>query len=239
MVVDTPTSRILTLDDTNNVHSILYKEQMLTGSYWDELATLPAVIPEGPIAILGLGGGTAAHLILDLWPSLHLVGWEIDPILIDKARDYFGLSDLEKHNQAGGFLSIHVGDALSPSMSVPGGFAGIVVDLFSDGKVLPQLQEANTWLELEKQLMPQGRIMVNCGGADAKKSRRGEAWVKNSTVKAMSTVFNQKLSWKLMATTESENYLALTGPAPDLDSWSARVPSQLNSNVKHWKPCGL
>lgn len=24
------------------------------------------------------GGGTAAHLMLDLWPSLQLEGWEID-----------------------------------------------------------------------------------------------------------------------------------------------------------------
>lgn len=29
------------------------------------------------------GGGTAAHLMLDLWPSLQLEGWEIDPIVRD------------------------------------------------------------------------------------------------------------------------------------------------------------
>lgn len=27
------------------------------------------------------GGGTAAHLMLDLWPSLQLEGWEIDYIV--------------------------------------------------------------------------------------------------------------------------------------------------------------
>lgn len=27
------------------------------------------------------GGGTAAHLMLDLWPSLQLEGWEIDGIV--------------------------------------------------------------------------------------------------------------------------------------------------------------
>lgn len=27
------------------------------------------------------GGGTAAHLMLDLWPSLQLEGWEIDEIV--------------------------------------------------------------------------------------------------------------------------------------------------------------
>ncbi|XP_010251725.1 PREDICTED: uncharacterized protein LOC104593530 isoform X2 [Nelumbo nucifera] len=141
VIVDTPDSRVLLLDSTHNVHSIFRKGQKWTGSYWDEFASLPAIVPHGPIAILGLGGGTAAHLMLELWPSLKLEGWEIDAILIDKAREYLGLSDLEKCTEAGGVLHVHVGDALSPLAVVPGGFAGIVVDLFSDGKVLPQLQE--------------------------------------------------------------------------------------------------
>ncbi|MQL86287.1 hypothetical protein Taro_018809 [Colocasia esculenta] len=277
IVVDTPTSRVLLLDSTHNVHSILNKGQILTNSYWDEFATLPAIIPNGPIAILGLGGGTAAHVILDLWPKLHLIGWEIDGILIDKARKYFQLSDLEKHNHAGGFLSINVGDALSASVSVPGGFAGnmqieiiyrkklalngtlfiylffdhpgIIVDLFYDGKVLPQLQEVDTWLELEKKLMPHGRIMVNCGGAHAETSNRSgladpevtkdDTWVQNSTIKALCVTFDGKLSWKRMAEQDSENYMALTGPIPEIESWSSSVPSQLASNVKSWKPCGL
>ena len=50
--------------------------------------------------------------------------------------------------------------------------------------------KANTWLELEKKLMPQGRIMINCGGVNAKQ-RKSHDWVKNSTIKAMSSVFNQ------------------------------------------------
>ena len=34
---------------------------------------------------------------------------------------------------------VHVGDALSPAAAVPGGFSGIVVDLFGGGRLLPQL----------------------------------------------------------------------------------------------------
>ncbi|KAI9116277.1 hypothetical protein K1719_012444 [Acacia pycnantha] len=106
MIVDTPKSRVLLLDSYHNIHSILYKEQKWTESYWDEFASLPPIVPKGPIAILGLGGGTAAHLMLDLWPSLQLEGWEIDPILIDKARDYFGLSDLEKPTKDENMLAL-------------------------------------------------------------------------------------------------------------------------------------
>lgn len=35
----------------------------------------------------------------------------------------------------------HVGDALAEDAAVSGGFAGIVVDLFAEGQVLPALQQ--------------------------------------------------------------------------------------------------
>lgn len=34
-----------------------------------------------------------------------------------------------------------MGDALAEDATVPGGFAGIVVDLFAEGQVLPALQQ--------------------------------------------------------------------------------------------------
>ncbi|XVE62098.1 hypothetical protein DITRI_Ditri06bG0092100 [Diplodiscus trichospermus] len=142
LIVDTPKARMLLLDSSHNVHSILQKgDDKWTGSYWDEFASLPPIVPEGPIAIYGLGGGTAAHLMLDVWPSLQLEGWEIDEILIDKAREYFGLSNLERNNKVGGRLQVHVDDAFSPVQHLPARYAGIIIDLFSDGKVLSQLQE--------------------------------------------------------------------------------------------------
>lgn len=185
--------------------------------------------------------------MLELWPSLKLEGWEIDEILIDKAREYLGLSHLEKCNQSGGVLHVHVGDALSPSVIVPGGFAGMVVDLFSDGKVLGQLQEVETWLELNKKLMAHGRIMVNCGGAHTVGSKTGDrmvntndgTWVQNATIKALCKAFPGNLSWKRMTEGEGENFLALTGPVPDLNMWSTAVPDRLSSKIRQWRPCEL
>ncbi|PIA35297.1 hypothetical protein AQUCO_03500003v1 [Aquilegia coerulea] len=211
VIVETSTSRILLLDSTHNVHSIFHLKKgngddnnLWTNSYWDEFASLPAIVPQGPIALLGLGGGTSARLMLHVCPSLNLHGWEIDRILIDKSREYLGLSDLEKCTQTGGSLAVHVGDALSPSASIPGGFSGIAVDLFSSGKILPQLQEVTTWLELNNKLMSHGRIMVNCGGADNETSEFKDRthrssssddglWVHNSTIKALCQAFPGKL----------------------------------------------
>ncbi|KAF8019139.1 hypothetical protein BT93_H3886 [Corymbia citriodora subsp. variegata] len=240
VIVDTARSRFLLLDSTHNVHSMVNKgEDKWSGSYWDEFASLPAIVPEGPIAIYGLGGGTAAHLMLRLWPSLRIEGWEIDEVLIDKARDFMGLSDLEKPNQAGGMLSVHIGDVLSPLAKVDGVYySGIAVDLFAVGRVLLQLQEVETWWKLKERLMPSGRIMVNCGGIDdVDPTGITRKWELNSTIKAMSSAFPGELSWRITAQAEGENYLALTGPWPDLDLWSARVPGRLSKNVREWKPC--
>ncbi|XP_028083147.1 uncharacterized protein LOC114284450 isoform X2 [Camellia sinensis] len=229
VILDTPHSRMLLLDSSHNVHSIYNKAKKWTGSYWDECASLPAIVPQGPIAIFGLGGGTAAHLMLDLWPSLVLEGWEIDEILIDRAREYLGLSDLEKHTSAGGILHVHAGDALSPSVNIPGGYAGIVIDLFSDGKVLPELQEVATWLELYEKLMPNGRLMVNCGAANDGAS--------NTISPEVSSIDGTWLNWKKMPKEDGDNYLALTGPLPDLSMWSAALPNPLSSTVKQWRRC--
>ncbi|KAL8265582.1 hypothetical protein R6Q59_023712 [Mikania micrantha] len=233
LILDTAESRMLLLDSTHNIHSVFIKGQVWTGSYWDEFASLPAIIPEGPIAIFGLGGGTAAHLMLTLWPSLQLHGWEIDEILIDKSREHLGLSDLEKPTEGGGILNVHIGDALSSSSTVPGGYAGIVVDLFSGGEVLPQLQEVQTWLELNGKLMTNGRLMVNCGGSTC----GGGIWEKNSTLKTLCKAFPGQVNWKKMPKSDGENYLALTGPLPDLTLWAAALPPRLGSSVVQWDSC--
>uniref|UniRef100_A0A0D3FD90 PABS domain-containing protein n=2 Tax=Oryza TaxID=4527 RepID=A0A0D3FD90_9ORYZ len=238
MIIDSPATRYLLLDTNRNVHSVLPKTGVWTNSYWDEFVSLPAVVPRGPVALLGLGAGTAAHLMLKFYPWLQLVGWEIDPKIIELSRDYFGLSDLEKATESGGSLSVRIGDALSPSATIEGGFAGIVVDLFADGKIIPQLQEVETWLEIAKKLMPDGRIMVNCGGADAAVSLADDmglsSWVQNPTIKALCAAFPGQLNWKRLSEKESVNYVALTGPLPDLDEWSTSVPSEMSSKVKQW-----
>uniref|UniRef100_A0A2P2JQY8 Uncharacterized protein MANES_03G070200 n=1 Tax=Rhizophora mucronata TaxID=61149 RepID=A0A2P2JQY8_RHIMU len=88
--------------------------------------------------------------------------------------------------------------------------------------------------------------MVNCGGINEEsdstdamvysKSVDG-MWAKNSTIKALCKAFPGQVSWKRMPKSRGANYLALTGPLPDLSSWAAAVPKQLRANVSQWKLC--
>ncbi|KAH9607663.1 hypothetical protein KSS87_011632 [Heliosperma pusillum] len=142
------------------------------------------------LLLYGLGGGTVAHQLLHFWPTLCIHGWELDEVLVDRARQFFGLSELEKANNSSGILKIYVGDALSRMASIEGGYAGIVVDLFSDAKVLQELEKAETWFEMRDKLMPNGRIMVNCGG-DVLCDESG--WEKNLTIQAMCEAFGKEM----------------------------------------------
>ncbi|KAF6150824.1 hypothetical protein GIB67_020907 [Kingdonia uniflora] len=109
------------------------------------------------------------------------------------------------------------------------------------------MEDVATWVELSSRLMQHGRIMVNCGGTHSETNDGGDGmsqllslndglWVQNSTIKALCKAFPGNLSWKRVEG-EGENYLALTGPLPDLDVWSASVPEKLSWNVKQWRQC--
>ncbi|KAF3494379.1 hypothetical protein DY000_02054848 [Brassica cretica] len=247
IIVDTVDARYLLLDSTKKTHSVINKGgENWTDSYWDEFASLPPIVPDGPIAIYGLGGGTAARLILELYPSTQLEGWEIDDILIEKAREYMELSELEKLTSKGGSLRVLIDDALSPSEDVSGKYAGIIVDLFADGKVLDQLQQVQMWHDLASRLMPNGRIMVNCAGIKEEKVVTDEkpqlvlgdsVWMLNPSIKVLSEAFPGQVCWKRTPDSEGLNFVALTGGVPDLSDWSSKVPVRLSETVKQWKLC--
>ncbi|KAL0344224.1 UNVERIFIED_CONTAM: hypothetical protein Sangu_1309800, partial [Sesamum angustifolium] len=242
LILDTPKSRLLLLDSTHNVHSMLNKGTKWTGSYWDEFATLPPLLPQGPIAIFGLGGGTSAHLMLDLWPSLQLEGWEIDEIGLP--RPVTSRSTLRMVE----YLIFTL--VISPDAAISGGYAGIIIDLFAEGKVLPQLEQAATWLELYDRLMPNGRLMVNCGAGEdsltannAVSQHDGSSidgtWKLNATIRALCEAFPGQVNWKKMPQSACENYLALTGSLPDLCTWSDALPKELKSSVIQWRACNI
>lgn len=228
-------SRLLLLDNPGNIHSISFLLKTLTDSYFDVFATLPPIIPPGPIGILGFGAGSTARLLLELYPpEITVHGWELDPSVIDVGREFFGLSKLERDHKDRIFINI--GDALNASVKT--GFSGILVDLFSKGSVIKELQDPNVWESLKCRLRKRGRIMVNVGGTcvEAEDSERDGGLVMEETLKAMSQVFGDKL-FVLTLGNGNDSSVALTGDLPDLDAWKKRLPrSELRSYVDMWIP---
>ncbi|KAK8944439.1 hypothetical protein KSP39_PZI008465 [Platanthera zijinensis] len=232
-------SRLLLLDRPGNIHSISFLLHPFTSSYFDVFATLPPLLPPGPIALLGFGAGSAARVLLHIYPDIEIHGWEIDPSVIAVAREFFGLEKLEKQHRVN--LSVHVGDALDETA---GGerFAGIFVDLFQKGSLLPELQDPETWRNLRRRLKKGGRVMANCGGkcVEAEDSRRDGETVMEETVKSMRSAFGaaaEDVFVLMLEYGESEGCVAMTGPWPkDTEKWKLALPKPLRGYVDRWKP---
>ncbi|CAL5198212.1 unnamed protein product [Lathyrus oleraceus] len=227
-------SRLLLLDNPGNIHSISFLFKTLTNTYFDVFATIPPIIPNGPIAVLGFGAGSTARILLNLYPDTVVHGWELDPSVIEVAREYFNLSKIERENKQR--LFVYVGNALTASLE--GGFSGILVDLFSEGSLIPELQEAATWEKLRKSLKKGGRIMVNVGGScvEAEDKVRDGNVVMEETLKAMRMVFGEKLFVLRLGNRGDDSSLALTGDFPEIETWKNKLPSSLRCYVGLWKP---
>lgn len=175
--------------------------------------------------------------MLELYPDLIIHGWELDPSVVAVGREYFGLEKLEKQNPNRLFISI--GNGLKAS--IRNGFAGILVDLFSKGSLIPELQEPSTWHKLRKSLRKGGRIMVNVGGScvEAEDEGRNGKMVMEETLKAMHRVFGDKLFvLNLRNRKDDDSSLALTGElaVPDRDAWKKALPRSLKGYVDMWAP---
>ncbi|KAL5208583.1 hypothetical protein ABZP36_033018 [Zizania latifolia] len=231
-------ARLLLLDAPGNIHSISFPRRPhcpLTSTYFDVFATLPPLLPHPSLAVLGFGAGSAARALLQLFPDLSVHGWEIDPAVIAVSRDFFGLAELEENHAAR--LFIRVGDALEAE-AVPGSFGGALVDLFANGSVLPELQEAETWRRIGAMVAPGGRVMVNCGGGCVEaeeEGRDGEA-VKDATLRALTAAFGNGMVSMMDV---DESCVAMTGPvvsAPEeMAAWKARLPPELRQYVDLWR----
>ncbi|OVA19897.1 hypothetical protein BVC80_233g51 [Macleaya cordata] len=225
-------SRLLLLDNPGNIHSISFLVKFLTETYFDVFAAFPPILPPGPLGILGFGAGSAARLILELYPEVRIHGWELDPSVISVGREYFGLSKLEKQNPDR--LFINIGDALNAS--VRDGFAGILVDLFCKGSLIPELQDTKTWEKLKRSLRKGGRIMVNVGGScvEAEDPRIDGKLVMEESLKAMNQVFPGQVFVLNLGKRKEDSSIALTGDLPDLDSWKELLPFSLRGYVSMW-----
>ena len=75
------------------------------GGVFDAFSLLPATLPRTDsttmtIGILGLGAGTCARVLSAHHPRARMVGWELDPAIVDLARRHFGVDELGARGDA-------------------------------------------------------------------------------------------------------------------------------------------
>jgi spermidine synthase len=118
--------------------------------YW------PAMLPDRPprdALLLGLGGGTIAHLLVGAYGPLPMVGVDDDPAVLALARAHFGL-DLPN-------LEIVAADAFAYAAACRRRFDFVCVDLYRDGRIPARVCAASFLTRVRSLLRPDGTAVFN------------------------------------------------------------------------------
>lgn len=111
------------------IHAWWQRDRYLTGLAWDNLAAAALLRPAGPpksILMLGLAGGTAFRVLRHLLPDVELVAVDIDPEIVELAREHMHLDELD--------IEIHLTDAYGWLKKNKRRFDVVIDDVYLAGK---------------------------------------------------------------------------------------------------------
>jgi spermidine synthase len=107
------------------------------------------------ILVIGLGGGTLPTAFAELFPQANVDAVEIDPAVVDVAREFFGFVSSER-------LQVHTQDArvwTKRAVRKPRRYDIIVLDAFN-GEYIPEHLMTREYLQETKALLAPGGTLV-------------------------------------------------------------------------------
>jgi spermidine synthase len=148
---------VLHLNEGWAVHSITPANGVLTGAYYDAGLVMPLLdgAPAGRLAILGNAAGTVANQFAAVWPETHVDGVEIDPLVTEVGRRYFGMRNPN--------LTVHTADARFWLRGAKGPFDAVFVDAYRQPYIPFHLVSREFFQEVADRLGPHGVLMINVG----------------------------------------------------------------------------
>lgn len=139
------------------VQSVNLKTRSAGGRVWGGMARLASRLNHSPkaVLILGLGGGTVAHFLVQKYPGVVIEAVELDPVIVEVGKKYFDFDKLPN-------FSIIVGDALALVEEKRGAKYDIVyVDTFCGDKFCAGFERVEFLLRLRDLLRPGGAVVFN------------------------------------------------------------------------------
>lgn len=112
---------------------------------------LHKLVPQ-KILLLGLGGGSVVHLLRAYFPLAHIIGIEIDPVMINLGRKHFKLQEVRN-------LEIKIEDIFKKSVTNKHKFDLVIVDIFK-GYVVPQEIANPAFLKYLSNLIDKNGILI-------------------------------------------------------------------------------
>jgi spermidine synthase len=153
-VVDTPAARYLYLNYTDGPQTVMPKDRLLGGGYFDSFLLGPLLSGGHRVLFLGAAGGTALRQLVLAYPDVEVVGVELDPAVVAVARRFFGLDGLPR-------LRLVAEDARWYLESRAERFDVIAVDLYVTGHI-PFFTATREFFALVRdRLTERGVLMMN------------------------------------------------------------------------------
>lgn len=141
------------------VHASFHRQRFLTGLAWDMIAAgalLGRHDPPRSILMLGLAGGTAFRILRHLLPDCRLTAIDIDPGIVDLAREHMELDALG--------IEVRLGDAYSWLEKNRRSFDVVIDDIYLAGKTdvfRPRAWDGGLIGHLKRAVAPGGVLAVN------------------------------------------------------------------------------
>ena len=141
------------------VHAWFHRKRFLTGLAWDMIAASALLGKNDPprsVLMLGLAGGTAFRVLRHLLPDCKLTAIDIDPEIIELAREHMDLDELG--------IEVVIGDAYAWLEKNKRTFDVVIDDIYLAGKTdvfRPRAWDEGLMAHLKRAMAPGGVLAVN------------------------------------------------------------------------------
>jgi spermidine synthase len=180
-------SRALHLNEGWADHSVWRPHQVLTGGYWDQFLLAP-LLHGGTglhsLAMIGYAGGTVGRAYGVYWPSVNVLGIELDPEVTAVGRRYFGLGDNPR-------VRVATADGRPYLEQHTTRYDAIFLDAFRQPYIPFYLTTQEFWSLARERLTPGGIVMANVGRVP------GDDRLVNAIAGTMATRFASVYEWPI------------------------------------------
>jgi spermidine synthase len=153
-VFDDGPRRALYLNYGIGPQTVLRKDQLLTGEYYDDFLIGPLLNRARKVLFLGVAGGTSLRQLLMLYPDLEVVGVELDPAVLAVAERYFELAPSPR-------LQLVAEDARWYLENTDAQFDLVAIDLFVTGQIPFFTTTREFFARVEERLTARGLMMMH------------------------------------------------------------------------------
>lgn len=233
-------TRQLVLNEGQAIHSVYNPQQLLTGWYWDYFLMAPFFAEDFQpsqlhrVAIIGLAGGTIARQFTAIYGPVPIDGVEIDPAIVEVARQYF---DMREPN-----LHVYEEDGRAFARQTQARYDVIAIDAFQQPYIPFHLTTVEFFQELRAHLTDQGVLTLNTGHT------RTNFDLVQAFVNTLSQVFPSvyvflvpgTFNAEIMATKHPTNLMMFQKQVAALspDTLLGQVAQEVLPQASVWKPDG-